>query len=136
MANTLTLKFEADLSVAIDSATCPSSATDAGCFYSPAIRDKNSSAALDAGSKIATIASPASFEALPWPSTLLARVIYVKPHGTSSTYILRITYATTGTVDIPLAGMVLLEAASDDAITGLAIQGDVSVEWGAWGGTT
>ncbi len=128
----VSIRLVADLLVQLSSGTCPGQ-VDAGASWCPRLTTASQSGDQEVGQKLATVTSPDAPVTLGWAPDLLAKGLYFRGLGEREPWILSLTYATTGAVDIPVQGMLLLEAQPGDEITALAVQGSGEFEWTAWG---
>lgn len=111
---------------------CTDGASSPGAAFNFGLRPVNRSATLDGGSARATVDTPNAFVAQPWTNGLRATSFYLRLL-TDAAVTLRLTFETTGAVDMPCQGVVVLELPSTDRLTGLSIQGTATFEWQATG---
>ncbi len=130
MAQKLQISFTADLLLQL-SAGCSGQA-DAGLGYLPRLTSANLSADVQVGSKLASVdGGPVS---LGLPANMLGRALYFRALGPRDPWVVSVTYATTGQVDQPIQGMLLLEAQPGDEVIGVSVTGSGEFEWCVWGG--
>lgn len=117
---------------------CPTDrggSTSVGCLLSFELRPENASPTNEIGQSCATINSPApAFQALPFPADLEASVLYVRVL-TGGPMRIRTTHKVSGALEYPVAGLFIVEVQAADAITGVEVQGQGTIEWLAWGAT-
>jgi len=133
VASKLAVRFSGDLLIQLSSAVCPGGSTDPGSSFSLALITANQSADEQIGQKLAQVDSPAAYVALPYPASLLGRVVYFRGLGERDQWLVRLTYAVTGLVVQPVQGTLLLEAPDGDEITSVEVQGAGEISWQVWG---
>lgn len=118
-------------------ATCNNVGTrgSSGPVFLLALTESASAAAIDEGSTSRPIDSAAVLLDLGLPSTMAARVFYIRVQ-TRSPFDIELTYEIKGVVVRSVAGdggLILETPAADDRITQVRVQGQGSVEWYAAG---
>src|SRR5690606_26528346 len=129
MASQLSVSFSGDLLIRLSAAVCSGGSADPGTGYTLQLISANRAAEESIGQKLASLDSPAAFASLPYPSSLLGRVLYFRGLGERDVWDVRVTYATSGQVTQPIQGMLLLEAPDGDEITAVEVQGSGAFEW-------
>lgn len=77
-----------------------------------------------------------AFRDIGYPSAdLRASGVYIRQRDSgNAVYSVRLTLATTGNVDVPsVRGTFFAEFGDADLVTDLLVDGDVTIEWAAWG---
>jgi hypothetical protein len=133
VAAKLSISFSGDLLLQLSSAACAGGSTDPGSGFTLRLISANREADESIGQKLGQVDSPAAFVALPYPSSLLGRVLYFRGLGERDVWDVRVTYATSGQVTQPVQGMILVEAPDGDEITAVAVQGSGEFEYQIWG---
>lgn len=99
------------------------------------IRDATQAPMILVSQGNARVVSPGSAAALPFPSNLRARLLYMRVQ-TGGTALVTVTFATQGARIIPTNGLMIIEVGEDEQISALAVQGTVDFEWAAFGAST
>lgn len=107
-----------------------SSSGSSPSYYDPQIGSARKSADSEIGQRRFEFASPAAFVALPTPSTLTGRLLYLRSISGDDLDV-RVTHATQGATVYPVAskGMLLLEPSDDEGISLVEVQGTGVIEW-------
>ena len=101
-----------------------------------AILDQHAAAQDAIYQTAATVESPGSYQALPWPTGMQGRFLYIRriEPAINEAFNVRLTKSTTGAETLAnQRGMLLLEFAEDDYLESVEIQGSVTIEWAATG---
>ena len=109
-------------------------ARSGGCTYGLSLRGVNGAPVNEQSNQCVTTVSGA-FVALPFPTNLRGRVLYIRMTEDSNVKIqVRLTQEITGTTVIAgFHGMMLMEFAIDDRLTLVEVDGDAKFEWAAFG---
>ena len=109
-------------------------ARSSGCTFGLSLRALNAAPVNEQSNQCVTTVAGA-FVALPFPTNLRARVLYIRMTEDSAEKIqVRITQEITGTTVIAgFLGMMLTEFAADDRVTLVEVDGNAKFEWAAFG---
>lgn len=132
MASKLTASLDGSILVQLAPGVCLGP-VDPGLNVTLALTTANRTGDEQVSQQLATIDSPAAFVALPYPGSLLGRVLYLRGLGERDAWLVRVSYAASAQAVIPVQGMVLVEAPIGDEITGLEVQGVGELTWVVWG---
>lgn len=130
-------KLEGDLTIAPSSTAPANPSASTGCSFGLGLRADNLAPAVEKSQGRRTVNSPSSFVELfsLANDALRAWMVYIRVHSGTNPLV-RVTYATTGQVSIPVQGLLVLEPPKtpDETITALEIQGtNLVFEWAALG---
>ena len=101
-----------------------------------AILDQHAAAQDAIYQTYATVDSANAYQALPWPTGMQGRFLYIRrvEPSINEPFHVRLTKSTTGAETLRnQRGMLLLEFAEDDYLESVEIQGSVTIEWAATG---
>lgn len=132
---TLRATLSGQISVQPQSQGGSSQQASAGCSFGMSLRDITQAPTLLQSQGSARVVSPSSPAALPFPSNLRARFLYMRVQ-TGGTALVTVTFATQGATVIPTSGLLCIEVAEDEQISAIAVQGTVDFEWAAFGSST
>lgn len=133
MATRLSVSLSGDLDVRQDSATCPGSTTSAGLGFSFSILDANRSAYLEISQNLASVDASGGAVALPFPANLEGTLLYLRVVSGGPLDV-SVTYATQGATVHPVKGLLVIEPADDERITGVSVtSGSGDIEWAVTG---
>lgn len=111
-------------------------ASTPGVAFDLAILSQHQAAQDQIAQVAATVDSPGSWQALPWPVGLQGRLLYLRKVEPSinDSYDVRLTKSETGQETLlNQRGMLLLEFAEDDYLEGVEIRGEATLEYAATG---
>lgn len=103
-----------------------------GASFGLSIRDTTQAPTLLQSQSGARVVSPSSPAALPFPSNLRGRFLYVRVQ-LGGTALVTVTFATQGARVIPTNGLLCIEVGEDEQITAVSVQGTVDFEWCVFG---
>lgn len=129
MALTVKLQGTFEIRPSVDSA----SPGDGGSQYGVQLQGVHQSATIENSQSQAFIDSPASFVTLPISSIMQGETLFFSMNEGAGVGAIRITFSTTGAVEMPVRGTCLLEADSSDHITAVAFQGSATFDWALTG---
>lgn len=132
---TLSASLSGTITVQPQSQGGSSQQASGGCSFGMSLRDNTRAPALLVSQGNARVASPSTPVALPFPSNLRARFLYMRTQS-SATALVTVTFATQGARVIPIAGLLCIEVAEDEQISAISVQGTVDFEWAAFGAST
>lgn len=135
MATKVSVTASGDISTAISAGTasgdcgCASGSVSQGKSLSFALKSAFASADFEIGQALDEVSSPLAFVALPVPTSIEGRVLYLRIIDSGSLDV-RVTHSTQGQTIYPVRGFLLLGGVSDDEyITAVAVQGEAQFEW-------
>lgn len=134
MATRLSVALSGNLDINQDSATCPGGSTNAGLGFSFSILDVNKSAYLEISQNLASVDASGGPVALPFPANLEGTLLYLRVLNNGGPLDVSVTYATQGATVHPVKGLLIIEPADDERITGVSIaSGSGDIEWAVSG---
>lgn len=109
---------------------CSSSVAQGSTTFPVGIRSETKAPTADVGQQRRTVTSPASFVALGVPAGFVGRFLHLRvADGDGGPITVRVTFATAGTREIPVLGLLQIEAPSTDAIEDVEVQGSATFSW-------
>lgn len=134
----ITLDGSLLISEADSCSPCGGSGSSAPCEYPLALNATGllgiaSALGTEIGQKQTYVNSPSAYVSLAMPADLNAYVICIKVGANSAPVDVRLTHATGGATVYPSQYLLLMQVASDEAVTEIEIQGTANISWLAVG---
>jgi hypothetical protein len=129
----LSVRFDGSLTIqeSTTSGTCgPGAEADGGSFYPVTIGSPRKSADAEIGMKLFSVSDSVSFIALPLPTGMLGRLLYLR-NLTGDDIEVRLTDADSEETTLVVAGrgMLLLEPGDDTPIMAVGVRGEATITW-------
>lgn len=132
MATKLAITIDGGLEIA-PSSTSANEASSSSAGFLFGLLSTSVTADADIKQSLVTINSPSVFAALPFPTNLLAHVVYLRVLNRTGPLVVKLTQATAGAIDLNVAGMLMIELPTAERISAISIKGNATFDWAAWG---